>query len=312
MKRTKLLISLVLAAGLTVGLGGSLLPASAQNRTVTVTLTTGQTLSASGDIPCDASVTGAPANLVASVQCTDLPPVTATTPSVTQVTQPSQSPPPSQSTPTQSGPSQTTEQPTPVRRPGTLSPSTSLGATQVEGLAGERAKRQAESRKPGGAPTPQNPSFSLAVPGPAPIGVPNFFIDKFRIPPFLLTIYQAAGIQYGVPWPVLAAINEIETDYGRNLSTSTAGAMGWMQFIPSSWRTYGVDANGDGRKDPYNPADAIFAAARYLKAAGGEKNIRQAVFSYNHAWWYVDSVMLRARLISGLPDALVGAPRGLT
>ncbi|HYM57023.1 MAG TPA: hypothetical protein VES79_03590, partial [Solirubrobacteraceae bacterium] len=68
---------------------------------------------------------------------------------------------------------------------------------------------------PDGTPTPSNPTFSLALPGAAPIGVPNFFIDKFRIPPFLLPIYQAAGIQYGVRWEVLAAINEIETDYGR-------------------------------------------------------------------------------------------------
>ena len=112
--------------------------------------------------------------------------------------------------------------------------------------------------------------MSLALPGPVPIGVPNFFIDKFRIPPFLLSIYQAAGIQYGVRWEVLAAINEIETDYGRNLNVSSAGAMGWMQFIPSSWKLYGVDANNDGRKDPYNPVDAIFAAARYLKAAGAD------------------------------------------
>ena len=90
----------------------------------------------------------------------------------------------------------------------------------------------------------------------------------FRIPPFLLPIYQAAGIQYDVPWQVLAAINEIETDYGRNLIVSTAGAVGWMQFLPSTWKRYGVDANGDGVADPYNPVDAIFAAARYLKAAG--------------------------------------------
>ena len=65
-----------------------------------------------------------------------------------------------------------------------------------------------------------------------PVGVPNFFIDRFRIPPFLLSIYQAAGIQYGIRWEVLAAINEIETDYGRNLNVSSAGAMGWMQFMP--------------------------------------------------------------------------------
>ena len=89
--------------------------------------------------------------------------------------------------------------------------------------------------------------------------MPNFFIDRFRIPPFLLSIYQAAGIEYGIPWQVLAGINEIETDYGRNLNVSTAGAVGWMQFLPSTWKRYGVDANGDDRKDPYNPVDAIFA-----------------------------------------------------
>ena len=82
----------------------------------------------------------------------------------------------------------------------------------------------------------------------------------------MLPIYQAAGTAYGIPWQVLAAINEVETDYGRDLSVSSAGAEGWMQFLPSSWARYGVDANGDGYEDPYNPADAIFAAARSLAA----------------------------------------------
>ena len=132
------------------------------------------------------------------------------------------------------------------------------------------------------------------------------------MPIFLLPIYQAAGIQYGVRWEVLAAINEIETDYGRNLNVSSAGALGWMQFIPSSWRAYGVDANKDGRKDPYNPVDAIFAAGRYLKAAGYDKDVRRAIFAYNHADWYVDSVLLRARLIAGVPADLVGSLTGLT
>ena len=142
--------------------------------------------------------------------------------------------------------------------------------------------------------------------------IPNFFIGHFAIPPFLLSIYQAAGIQYGVPWEILAAINEIETDYGRNLNVSSAGARGWMQFMPASWRAYGVDANEDGRKDPYNPVDAIFAAARYLKAAGAEEDLRRAIFAYNHANWYVDSVLDRARFIAGLPSDLVGSLTGLT
>ena len=142
--------------------------------------------------------------------------------------------------------------------------------------------------------------------------IPNFFIGSFRIPPFLLSIYQAAGIQYGVPWEVLAAINEIETDYGRNVNVSSAGATGWMQFMPASWTQYGVDANQDGTKDPYNPVDAIFAAARYLKAAGAGEDLRKAIFAYNHADWYVTDVLRRARLIAGLPSDLVGALTGLT
>jgi hypothetical protein len=163
-----------------------------------------------------------------------------------------------------------------------------------------------------GPPSPSNPTFSLALPGPAPVGVPDAFIDRFRVPPFLLAIYQAAGIQYGVRWEILAAINEIETDYGRNLRTSPAGAVGWMQFLPSSWRRWGVDANNDGRKDPYNPVDAIFSAARYLRAADAEHHLRQAIFAYNHAGWYVDSVLLRARMLGGLPADLVGSLTGLT
>jgi Transglycosylase SLT domain/Peptidase family M23 len=152
-----------------------------------------------------------------------------------------------------------------------------------------------------------------ALPGPSSTtGVPNFVIRKFRVPPFLLPIYQAAGIQFGVRWEILASINEVETDYGRNLNVSTAGAVGWMQFIPSTWSKYGVDGNKDGRRDPYNPVDAIFAAARYLKAAGYEKDVRRSIFAYNHADWYVDSVMLRARLIAGVPADLVGSLTGLT
>jgi murein DD-endopeptidase MepM/ murein hydrolase activator NlpD len=161
-------------------------------------------------------------------------------------------------------------------------------------------------------PAESNPTYSLAEPGAAKIGVPNFFIDRFRIPPFLLPIYQAAGTQYGIRWELLAAINEIETDYGRNAKVSSAGAQGWMQFMPSTWEAYGVDGNQDGLMDPANPVDAIFAAARYLKAAGADKDIRAAVYAYNHADWYVDMVLLRAQVIGGLPANLVSSLTGLT
>ncbi len=142
--------------------------------------------------------------------------------------------------------------------------------------------------------------------------MPSFFINSFSIPPFLLPIYQAAGAAYGIPWQVLAAINEVETDYGRDLNVSSAGAEGWMQFLPSEWSQYGVDVNNSGYEDPYNPADAIFAAARYLKDAGGDSDIRAAVLSYNHSQAYVESVMLRARLLGGTPPELLGAITGLT
>ena len=166
-------------------------------------------------------------------------------------------------------------------------------------------------RSKSGVPSSSNPSFSYALPGAAALGVPNFFIDSFQIPPFLLPIYQAAGIEYDVPWQVLAAINEIETDYGRNLSVSSAGAVGWMQFMPSTWKTWAVAATGNGVADPYNPVDAIFTAARYLHAAGASKNLSQAIFAYNHAGWYVQSVLLRAQLIGGLPSQFIGALTGL-
>jgi hypothetical protein len=175
-------------------------------------------------------------------------------------------------------------------------------------------------RNPDGSPSRSNPTLTEApAPGRDPLGlpsnatsVPNFVIEEFRVPIFLLPIYQAAGTQYGVRWEVLAAINEIETDYGRNLNVSYAGALGWMQFMPASWRAYGVDANKDGVKDPYNPVDAIFAAARYLDAAGYSNDVREAIFAYNHADWYVDSVLMRARLIAGVPTDLSGSLTGLT
>jgi murein DD-endopeptidase MepM/ murein hydrolase activator NlpD len=112
----------------------------------------------------------------------------------------------------------------------------------------------------------------------------------------LLALWQRDGSLYGVPWQVLAAINKVESNFGRNMGPSSAGAIGWMQFMPSTWERWGVDANGDGVADPWSPDDAIAAAARYLAASGGATDISRAVFSYNHAQWYVDEVMQLAQL----------------
>ncbi|HLL91723.1 MAG TPA: lytic murein transglycosylase [Solirubrobacteraceae bacterium] len=133
----------------------------------------------------------------------------------------------------------------------------------------------------------------------------------YRIPLFLLPIYKAAAVQYGVPWQILAAINEIETDYGSDQSVSSAGAVGWMQFMPATWLQYGVDALNAGYADPYNPVDAVFAAARYLRAAGAQHDLRAAILAYNHSEEYVDSVMLRAKLISSYPSAVIATLTGL-
>ena len=186
------------------------------------------------------------------------------------------------------------EAPAPAPKPEPGAPSAGGGSQQNQSSSGERVRREREKereltggtkgpaedetskkdrkrdrngsselRNSDGTPTAGNPGFVDALPGPSTAaGVPNFIIRKFRVPPFLLPIYQAAGIEYGVRWEILAAINEIETDYGRNLNVSSAGALGWMQFMPPTWAAYGVDANKDGRKDPYNPVDAIFAAAQ--------------------------------------------------
>ena len=111
----------------------------------------------------------------------------------------------------------------------------------------------------------------------------------------LLPIWQAAGQAYGIPWSVLAAIDKVESNFGQNMGPSSAGAIGWMQFMPDTWARWGTDANGDGIADPWNAEDAIYSAARYLAASGGASDIRGAVFSYNHAWWYVDEVLQLAQ-----------------
>jgi hypothetical protein len=156
---------------------------------------------------------------------------------------------------------------------------------------------------------PPSPSAALgtalAITGGNP--VLDFFLNSFRTPPFLLPIYLAAAQRYGVPWQVLAAVNEVESDYGLDLATSSAGAEGWMQFLPQEWLTYGVDANGWGVRDPYNPADAIFATARYLAAAGSATNLRGAIYAYNHSSSYVQSVILRSQLIAAAPQSLISS-----
>jgi hypothetical protein len=111
----------------------------------------------------------------------------------------------------------------------------------------------------------------------------------------LRDLWKRAGARFGVPWQVLGAINKIESNFGRNMGPSSAGAIGWMQFLPSTWRAYGLDANGDGIASPWNAEDAVFSAARYLEAAGARRDLPRAIFAYNHAHWYVRDVLETAR-----------------
>ena len=115
----------------------------------------------------------------------------------------------------------------------------------------------------------------------------------------LHVLWQRAGQAYGIPWEVLASINKIESNFGQNMGPSSAGAVGWMQFMPSTWLRWGLDADGDGIADPWNPVDAIYAAARYLAAAGGRTDLYRGVFAYNHAHWYVREVLDLARVYGG-------------
>ncbi len=109
---------------------------------------------------------------------------------------------------------------------------------------------------------------------------------------------QAATTCPGLSWTVLAAIGQIESDHGRNAGPSSAGALGPMQFMPATWRTYGVDGDQDGKADIMNPYDAVPAAAKYLCASGGghgRSGLSHAVFAYNHSQDYVNAVLSLAQ-----------------
>ncbi|MFL5844337.1 MAG: lytic murein transglycosylase [Solirubrobacteraceae bacterium] len=130
-------------------------------------------------------------------------------------------------------------------------------------------------------------------------------------PPELQPIFEAAARRYrlGRDGPaILAGLTEVESGFGRNMGPSSAGAIGWTQFMPATWESYGVDANHDGRRDPYTAEDAIFAAARYLRASGAPRDWYRALFAYNHADWYVREVLEHAKRLSGLDAIGDGGP----
>jgi len=107
----------------------------------------------------------------------------------------------------------------------------------------------------------------------------------------LLRHYRDAERRFGVPWHVLAALNFAESAFGKIGSDSAAGAQGPMQFMAATWRAYGLGGN------VHDDRDAIMGAANYLRASGAPRNLRGALFAYNHSTAYVDSILGYARLI---------------
>ena len=143
----------------------------------------------------------------------------------------------------------------------------------------------------GGAASP-----TRCDPTPAPLA-------SNSVPAALRPMFETAARRYRLGTrgsAILAGLTSVESSFGRNMGPSSAGAVGWTQFMPATWRRYGVDANGDGRRDPYDAADAIFSSARYLRANGAPSDWYQALFAYNHADWYVTEVLRRAdQMVSG-------------
>ena len=140
-------------------------------------------------------------------------------------------------------------------------------------------------------------------------GLPATETAQMDIPAEMLSVYQQAAEQTcGMPWQVLAAIGKIESDHGRSnllgvkVGENSAGAAGPMQFMSATWAVFGVDGNGDGQRNLYDPVDAIWGAANYLcsNGAGDPAQLRNAIFRYNHAAWYVDEVLTVAASYAGL------------
>ncbi|KAB2377477.1 C40 family peptidase [Actinomadura montaniterrae] len=129
--------------------------------------------------------------------------------------------------------------------------------------------------------------------------------DAKSIPANYLDLYKKAGKDYGIPWNVLAGIGEVETGHGTSNAQGVhsgenyAGAGGPMQFLAATFKSFAVDGNKDGRKDRYDPADAIPTAAAYLKHNGAPQRMKTAIFQYNHSWDYVNMVLAWAKRYGG-------------
>jgi soluble lytic murein transglycosylase-like protein len=110
-------------------------------------------------------------------------------------------------------------------------------------------------------------------------------------PGALLTYYREGEHRFHVSWRLLAAVNFVESAFNKLRSRSAAGAQGPMQFMPATWRVYGLGG------DVHDPHDAILGAANYLHASGAPRDVRRALYHYNPSAAYVDAVLRYARRI---------------
>ena len=144
--------------------------------------------------------------------------------------------------------------------------------------------------------------IGFELPGPGTPRLASLNNPPSPIPAKIKGLYVAAADRYHLPWTLLAGIGMEETDHGAHTATSTAGAQGFMQFMPATWAAYGVDGDGDGHADIHTAADSIYSAANYLTASGvtaGVDGVRRAIFAYNHADWYVNDVLYYAAAYGG-------------
>ena len=145
----------------------------------------------------------------------------------------------------------------------------------VPGRVAAHARATIRARRELAALATPQPRNHFSTGRPAPAGI-------------LLRDYRAAQRRFRVAWPVLAAVNFVESAFGRMRNRSTAGAQGPMQFIPSTWAAYGMGG------DIHDPHDAVLGAANYLHANGAPRDYRRALYAYNRSGLYVDAVLAYA------------------
>jgi len=149
---------------------------------------------------------------------------------------------------------------------------------------GERGVNEVAAASPAGGSGVQMPAVFDAL------------AQRLQIPAAYLALYRQAGARHGLDWTRLAAIGAIESRHGQSSAAGVAsganlrGASGPAQFLAGTWERFGVDGDGDGTRDPHDPADAIAAMASYLRASGAPQDWRGALRTYNHSDAYATAV----------------------